>query len=114
LPLLGAGASTGGFGFLYHLTALSAVIGYVVIGLALARSRLRLSIMAYEMNPCSMVIGLMVFAPFVIGFVTAITAGYGGFLGLLGIAVVAARMDVAPKAPKWVPPPPPNMPPTAS
>ena len=110
IPLFFSGRVTGGCGWIYHLTAISAVICQVVIGLALARSRLRLSIMAYEVKPSSMLIGLLVFAPFVLGFVTAITVGFGGFLGLLGVAVVAARIDRSPKAPKWVPAPPPNVP----
>ncbi len=114
IPLFFAAVVTGGCGWIYHFTALFAVICYVVIGLALARSRLRLSIMAYEMNPSSMIIGLLVFAPFVIGMTTAITGGYGGLLGLLGIAVVAMKMDVTWKAPNWMPPPPPDLPPAES
>ncbi len=110
-PLVGAGAQTGGCGWLYHFTALAAVVGYTLAGLALARSRLRLSVMAYEMDPSGMIIGLLVFAPFVIGLVTAFTWGYGGGAALIGLAMVALRMDVTPKAPKWLPPPPPNFPP---
>ncbi|MEO5912654.1 MAG: hypothetical protein ABIS50_00360 [Luteolibacter sp.] len=114
VPLGVSAEVTHGCGWLYHFTALSVVICYVAVGLALARSRLRLAILAYEMNPSSMIIGLLVFAPFVIGFSTAITVGYGGFVGLLGIALVAARMDITPKAPKWVPAPPPDLPPVES
>lgn len=109
-PLVGSGAQTGGCGWLYHFTALTAVIAYTLAGLALARSRLRLSILAYEMNPSGMIIGLLIFAPFVIGMVTAITIGWGGAVGLIGLAIIASRMDVTPKAPKWMPPPPPNVP----
>ncbi len=109
-PLFGAGAQTGGCGWLYHFTAIAAVVGYTLAGLALARSRLRLSILAYEVNPSGMIIGLLVFAPFVIGLVTAFTVGWGGAAGLIGLAIIAVRMDVTPKAPKWMPPPPPNVP----
>ena len=66
--------------------------------------------MAYEMNPSAMIIGLMVFAPFVIGLTTAITVGWGGVLGLVGLAVVSTKMDGAPKASSRKPPPPPEIP----
>jgi ABC-type transport system involved in multi-copper enzyme maturation permease subunit len=110
-PLAGAGAQSGGCGWLYHFTALAAVVAYTLSGLALARSRLRLSILAYEVNPSGMILGMLVFAPFVIGLVTAFTWGWGGAAGLIGLAIVAVRMDITPKAPKWMPPPPPNVPP---
>jgi hypothetical protein len=110
IPLLGAGMQTKGCGWLYHITAVAAVICYSAMGLSLARSRLRLAIMAYEVKPSGMVIGLLVFSPFVIGMSTAVTLGWGGAAGLLGMALVAVRMDVTPKAPKWLPPPPPNVP----
>jgi ABC-type transport system involved in multi-copper enzyme maturation permease subunit len=109
-PLMASAAHTSGCGWHYHFTALTAVIGYTLAGLALARSRLRLSIMAYEVNPSGMIIGLLIFAPFVIGLVTAITLGWFGAAGLIGLAIIAVRMDVTPKAPKWMPPPPPNLP----
>ena len=110
IPLFFSAMVTGGCGWIYHFTALSAVICQVAMGLALARSRLPLAIMAYEMSPSSMVMGAMIFAPFVMAFFTAITVGFGGGLGLLGIAIFVATMDVAPKATKWVPAPPPNVP----
>ena len=66
--------------------------------------------MAYEVNPGGMIVGLLVFAPFVIGLVTALTAGWGGAAGLIGLAVIALKMDVTPKAPKWMPAPPPDLP----
>lgn len=114
IPLGAAAALSGKCGWLYHITALAAVICYTFMGLTLARSRLRLSILAYEMNPSNMIIGLLIFAPFVIGFLTAITVGYGGFVGLAILAWVAVQMDVTPKAPKWIPAPPPNLPATHS
>lgn len=110
-PLAAAGARTGGCGWLYHITALAAVLAYSLLGLALGRSRLRLAIMNYEMNPSSMIIGLVVFSPFVIGFLTALTVGWGGVLPLVALAVVAVTMDVTPKVPKWMPPPLPDLPP---
>lgn len=98
IPLAASAAGTRGCGVLYHLTALAAVACFCTAGLGLARSRLRLAVMAYEVKPGGMLIGLLVFAPFVIGMITAITIGYGGFAGLILIAVVAARMDLTPTA----------------
>jgi hypothetical protein len=109
-PLYGIGAQSGGCGWLYHITALAAVVAFTLVGLALARSRLRLAVMAYEMNPSAMIIGLMVFAPFVIGLATAVTVGWGGALGLIGLAIVAVKTDVTPKASRKLPPPLPDIP----
>jgi hypothetical protein len=108
----GAAAQTGGCGWLYHLTAVSAVICYVAMGLALARSRLRLAIMAYEVKPSGMILGLLIFSPFVIGMVTAVTLGWAGMVGLLGMTLVATRLDVTPKATSAMPPPIANIPAT--
>jgi hypothetical protein len=104
-PLLGAGAQTGGCGWLYHVTALAAVVAFTLVGLALARSRLRLAVMAFEMHPSAMIIGLLVSAPFFIGLSTAITVGWGGAIGLTGLAIVAVKMDVTPKVSNRKPPP---------
>ncbi|MEO8613619.1 MAG: hypothetical protein ABI600_00640 [Luteolibacter sp.] len=114
IPLFGAAVHGKDFGWHYHLTAIAAVICYSAMGLALARSRLRLALMAYEVKPSGMVLGLLVFSPFVIGMVTAVTLGWGGLIGLIGMTVVSIRMDVTPKAPKWLPPPPPNIPAAAA
>jgi len=110
IPLGVSAMVTKGCGILYHITAFSAVICYVAAGLALARSRLRLVVLAYEVKPSGMVIALLVCMPFAIGMVTGITAGYAGFVALLGMALVALRLDVSPKAPKWVKPPVANTP----
>ena len=104
VPLATAAGRSNGCGIFYHLTALAAVGCFTTVGLALARSRLRLAVMAYEVKPGGMLLGLMVFAPFVIGMITAFTAGFGGIVGLLVIAVLAARMDLTPKvAPSFQP-----------
>ena len=95
-PLVGSAMTTGGCGILYHLTALAAVLCYTVTGLALACSRLRVSLMAYEVKPATMIVGLVLFAPFAIGMITALTLGFGGIVGLLGMAVIASRVHVAP------------------
>lgn len=99
VALLGAATASGGCGVVYHITAFAAVVCYVAIGVALARSRLRLAVMAYEMRPYGMMIGLMVVSPFIVGTVAAFTIGWGGALGLLGMAIVAIRLDLTPQAP---------------
>lgn len=95
-PLLGSALVTNGCGVLYHLTALSAVFCYTLAGLAMARSRLRLAVMAYEVKPGGMIIGMLVFAPFLIGMITALSAGFGGIGGLLFVALIATRLDATP------------------
>jgi hypothetical protein len=116
--LFGCGASlgfTGMFtkecGWIYHFTALAAVVCYVSVGLALARSRLRLVVLAYEVKPSGMMIALLVCMPFVIAVASLITVGHAAYLGLLGMALVAIRLDISPKPPAWVKPPLPNIPP---
>lgn len=105
--------SAGWLGQLFwHLNALAVVTCFTLMGLGLARSRLRLVIHAYEMKPSILVIGLLVFTPFVVGMTTAMTAGWAGFIGLVGMSLVAAFADVTPKAPAWVRAPAPNLPPT--
>ncbi len=95
-PVWGSAMQTKGCGILYHLTALAAVTCYTIAGLALARSRLRLAVMAYEVKPGGMLIGLLIFAPFVIGMITAFTVGFGGIVGLLLMALIATRLDITP------------------
>lgn len=108
--LAGAGAATG-MGVVYHFTALAAVVCYVTFGLALARSRLRLALLAYEVKPSGMMIGILFFSPFVIGMVTAVTVGFAGMIGLVGMAVVAWKLDLTPRAGKSVPAPASTVPP---
>lgn len=109
-PLMSSALMKIGFPVFYHLNALAAFGCYVMMGLALARSRLRLVVHAYEVKPSWMVIGLLVFAPPVVWMATAMTAGYGGFVGLIGMGLVAYHADVTPKAPKGVLAPKPNVP----
>jgi hypothetical protein len=81
-----------------------------MMGLGLARSRLRLVVHAYEVKPSFMVVGLLIFTPFVVAMTTAMTAGYAGLVGLIGMALVAIYADVTPKAPAWVKAPGANIP----
>lgn len=101
-PLVGSAMVTGGCGILYHFTALAAMLCYTVIGLALARSRLRLAVMAYEVKPGGMMMGVLIFAPFVIGISTAFTCGFGGLCGLILVTVAAAKIDSTPKVAPFV------------
>lgn len=89
-----AGAAAGVMGpwTLFHITAVVAVGATVAMGLALARSRLRLAVMAYETKPSSTVLGLVMVSPFAVGLGTLLTFGFAGFVvvGLLALAVMAA------------------------
>lgn len=98
-PLFGSAMTTGGCGIFYHLTALAAVACYTITGLALACSRLRVAVMAYEVKPGIMILGILVFSPFAIGMITMLTLGFGGIAALLGMAFIATRADVPPRAP---------------
>lgn len=114
IPLLGAAnmaKSPGSFAIFFNLNGLAGTVCYTTLGLALARSRLRLVIHAYEVKPSYMVVGLLVFTPFVVGMATAMTGFYAGFVGLIGMTLVAIYADATPKAPAWVKPPAANMPP---
>lgn len=107
-----AAAFQTGIGILYHLHAVAAPITFTLVGLALARSRLRLTVAAYEMKPSSSMICLLILAPFIVMISAATTQGYGSVIGLVAIALIALFNDSSPKAPAWVPPPRPNIPPT--
>jgi ABC-type transport system involved in multi-copper enzyme maturation permease subunit len=96
IPLVASALIGRGAGVFYQLTALAAAVCYSTVGLALARSRLRLTVMDYEAKPVGRLIALLVFAPFGIGMVTAFTCGYGGFVALLLVALLAKKSDVTP------------------
>ncbi|BCX46573.1 ABC transporter, permease [Haloferula helveola] len=104
------GAVTDEAGVFWHLNALAATACFVMMGLGLARSRLRLVVHAYEVKPSFMVVGLLFFTPFVVGMTTAMTAGFAGLVGLVGMGLVAIYADVTPKAPAWVKAPAANVP----
>lgn len=96
--------------FMWHFNAFAAAFCYIVFGLALARSRIRLVVHHYEVKPSWMMIGLLFFTPFVVMMVTAMTMFYAGGIGLIGMGIVGWFADVSPKAPKWVQSPLPNVP----
>jgi hypothetical protein len=86
------------FAIFFNLNGLCATLCYVVLGLAVARSRLRLVVHAFEVKPSWLVIGLLFFAPFVVSMCTAMTAAFGGFVGLVGMGLVGIYADITPKA----------------
>lgn len=94
----------------YHISALAVVLCYCVIGLLVARSRLRLAMMNFELKPSSLLLIIMGLAPFIVGMVAAFTCGFGSLAGVLLLTYLAWNSDRTPKAPKWLPPPPPNIP----
>lgn len=116
-PLSGSGFVTkklhaAFFQVFFNLNGLSAIFCFVVLGLTVARSRLRLVVHAYEVKPSWLVIGLLIFTPFVVGMCTVMTALFGGFVGLIGMAFVGMYVDVTPKAKKMQQPYQQALPPT--
>ncbi|MFP6897889.1 MAG: ABC transporter permease subunit [Roseibacillus sp.] len=105
-----AGAVTDHAGIVFHLNALSVAFCYIVFGLALARSRIRLVVHHYEVKPSWMIIGLLFFTPFVVLMATFMTFFHAGGVGLIGMGLVGWFADVSPKAPKWVQAPVANIP----
>ena len=95
----------------YHFCALCVVACFSMMGMLVARSRLRLATMNFELKPSSVLLIILGLAPFIIGMAAAFTCGFGSIAGVLLLTFLAWQSDVTPKAPKWLPPPPPNNPP---
>lgn len=95
----------------YHFSALCVVACYAVLGMLIARSRLRLATMNFELKPSSILLIIVGLTPFIVGMVAALTCGFGSIAGLILLTYLAWNSDVTPKAPKWMPAPPPNIPP---
>lgn len=95
----------------YHFSVICVVACYSIMGMLVARSRLRLATMNFELKPSSVLLIILGLAPFIIGMVAAFTCGFGSVVGILLLAFLAWNSDVTPKAPKWLPAPPPNIPP---
>lgn len=98
----------------YHFSVICVVICYCIIGMLVARSRLRLATMNFELKPSAVLLIILGLAPFIIGMAAAFTCGFGSLVGVLLLTYLAWNSDVTPKAPKWLPPPPPNVPPPLS
>ena len=95
----------------YHVSVLIVVLCYCVLGLLVARSRLRLALMNFELKPSSVLLIITGLSPFIVGMVAAFTCGFGSIAGVLLLTYLAWNSDRTPKAPNWMPPPPPNIPP---
>lgn len=95
----------------YHLSALCVIACYSMLGLLIARSRLRLATMSFELKPSSVLLIILGLSPFIVGMVAALTCGFGSVAGVLLLTFLAWNSDVTPKAPKWLPAPAPNVPP---
>lgn len=99
ITLISTAMVSGGCGWFYHFTALWVIVAYVVVGMALARSRLRSALIAYEVNPSSLILGLLVFSPFAVGLIIAIGAGWSGFVCMMILGFIVRQMDIIPSLP---------------
>lgn len=102
MVLMASALRSGGCGVFYHLNVIGLTLCYVMLGLVIARSRIRLVVHQYEVKPSWMMICLLVFTPIVVGMGTLMTGGWMGFIGCVAMTIVARYADVSPKAPKWV------------
>ena len=89
-------------GVLFSLNTLSVALCYIVLGLSLARSRIRLVVHHYEVKPSWMVFGILVLTPLVVLMATPMTLGAAGGVAAIGMGLVGWFTDRSPKAPKWV------------
>jgi len=111
VPLVAVALSRDGCGVWYHVNVLGVVGCYVALGLALARSRIRLVVHQYELQPSALVIVLLAVTPFISMMATLFTAGYLGSVGLIFMGLAAWFADQSPKAPATMAVPPVNTPP---
>ncbi len=110
VPLAAAALTRDGCGVWYHVNVLGVVWCYVALGLALARSRIRLVVHQYEIQPSALVIVLLAVTPFISMMSTLFTAAYLGSVGLIFMGLAAWFADQSPKAPSTVAVPPVNTP----
>ncbi|MDP4720466.1 MAG: hypothetical protein NWR03_05670 [Akkermansiaceae bacterium] len=96
--------------FHYHASVIITTACICIIGMLIARSRLRLATMNFELKPSTVLLVVTGLAPFIIGMAAAFTCGFGSIVGILLLTYLAWNSDVTPKAPKSMPPPPPNTP----
>ena len=88
--------------FHYHASVVITTACLCVIGMLIARSRLRLATMNFELKPSTVLIVVTGLAPFIIGMAAAFTCGFGSVLGVLLLTYLAWNSDVTPKAPKHI------------
>jgi ABC-type transport system involved in multi-copper enzyme maturation permease subunit len=82
------------FHLLFSLNGLSVVVCYASLGLAIARSRLRLVVLHYELKPSRIYVLLMFFSPFLCGITTAISLGHAGMVGTILMTIAIMNTDV--------------------
>lgn len=102
----------GNCGVFYHLNVIAFFLCYVVLGLVIARSRIRLVVHQYEMKPTWMTLVLLIASPMIIGMSSLFTLGYLGGIGCLFVGHIARYTDISPQAPSWQALPKLNTPPT--
>ena len=102
IVLMTSALQAGSCGLFYHINVLAFTICYTILGLVIARSRIRLTMHQYEMKPTWVILALLIAGPLMIGISVLMTAGWLGFVGCLVLAYIARYADVAPKAPEWV------------
>ena len=107
---LSVGGVTKHAGVLFHFNVLPAAFCYIVLGLALARSRIRLVVHQYEVKPSWMIIGLLFFTPLVVLMTNFMTLFHAGGVGLITMGLVGWFADRSPKAPKGIQAPIANIP----
>jgi len=96
--LMASALQSGSCGVFYHLNVLGLMICYVMLGLVIARSRIRLVVHQYEVKPSWMMICLLVFTPVVLGMSTLMTGGWMGFIGCAAITLIGRYADATPKS----------------
>jgi len=94
----------------YHLSVLLMISSYSILGLMIARSKLRLATMSFEMKPSPALLTIVGLSPFLIAFTAALTCGFGSITGAILLVFLAWNTDRSLKAPKWMPAPPANTP----
>ncbi len=90
-----------GCGLFYHLNAICFILCYTLLGLVMARSRIRLTVHHYEVKPSWMIICLLIFTPLVVGMATLISFGWFSCLGFIAMGIVSRYADVSPTASEY-------------
>ncbi|MES2996699.1 MAG: hypothetical protein V4733_07810 [Verrucomicrobiota bacterium] len=85
-----------GYGVMFHFTGVAVTACYVMFGLALARSSLRVALLAYETKPSVAIMGLLLTSPFALALGSGISLGYGGGVLALLLGVAAFYSDRTP------------------
>ena len=95
--LAAAAGVSGKAGIAYHLNALGLTACFVCFGLALARSRLRLTVHSFEVKPHMMLLTLLCVLPIIVGVSTVMTMGWAGWSGCVLMMFAAWGADKTPQ-----------------